>query len=185
MRGKSPRALALPLGELSPQATERALLRSPAAPPLRLRFAQPPLPKGEAKGCPHEIITRTGTADDPAVPVNCLMRPAHWPGFGSFGRRRVVVAAEFEVFKFDGRAFGVHGARGGLGRGGGWRRSSSPARCRSAFEVVRDLRRDFFSVLTLGAGAGRARPCRPASRRAFRARTSAGPEPLPSSDPGT
>ena len=39
--------LALPLGELSPQATERALA---VISPLRPRFARPPLPRGEAKG---------------------------------------------------------------------------------------------------------------------------------------
>ena len=39
--------LARPLGELSPQATERALAVTVS--PLRLRFAQTPLPKGEAK----------------------------------------------------------------------------------------------------------------------------------------
>ena len=44
---KAPR-LALPLGELSPQATERAL--AVTVYPLRLRFAQTPLPKGEARG---------------------------------------------------------------------------------------------------------------------------------------
>ena len=38
--------LARPLEELSPQATERAL--AVTVYPLRLRFAQPPLPKGEA-----------------------------------------------------------------------------------------------------------------------------------------
>ena len=49
--------LALPLGELSPQVTERVLqsFGGPSfgmtmADPLRLRRAQPPLPKGEASG---------------------------------------------------------------------------------------------------------------------------------------
>ena len=44
---KAPR-LALPLGELSPQVTERVL--AVTVYPLRLRFAQTPLPKGEARG---------------------------------------------------------------------------------------------------------------------------------------
>ena len=82
------------------------------------------------------------------------MRPAHWPGFGSFGRRRVVVAAEFEVFKFDGRAFGVHGARGGLGRGGGGDGLRLRLAADQLFEVVRDLRRDFFGADARRGGRG-------------------------------
>ncbi len=46
--------LALPLGELSPQATERAF--AVTVYPLRLRCAQPPLPKGETSGCLKEIF---------------------------------------------------------------------------------------------------------------------------------
>ena len=48
--------LARPLGELSPQATERAL--AVTVYPLRLRFAQPPLPKGEAMNTGKGIFWR-------------------------------------------------------------------------------------------------------------------------------
>ena len=52
------RPLALPLGELSPQVTERAFAGTVY--PLRLRFAQPPLPKGEASGMQgKEILAHT------------------------------------------------------------------------------------------------------------------------------
>ena len=42
--------LALPPGELPPQAAERVLAVTFSVYPLRLRFAQTPLPEGEARG---------------------------------------------------------------------------------------------------------------------------------------
>ena len=56
MRWNGARALALPLGELSPQVTERAgslldgLSFGWPADPLRPRYARTPLPEGEARG---------------------------------------------------------------------------------------------------------------------------------------
>ena len=67
--------MALPLGELSPKVTERAL--PPCVPfPSSLRSATSPI--GRGKGCSHSMIhyTITGTADYPAVPVDRLIRPA-------------------------------------------------------------------------------------------------------------
>ena len=73
--------MAPPLGELSPKVTERGYCT--LVYPLRPRFAQPPLPKGEARGAVHY----------PTVPVNCLIRPAHlrgafFTGFREFDRIR-------------------------------------------------------------------------------------------------
>ena len=48
--------MALPLGELSPQATERVLAATVY--PLRRRFAQTPLPKGEARNVRKEVFWR-------------------------------------------------------------------------------------------------------------------------------
>ena len=52
------RPLALPLGELSPQATERALAVTFSVYPLRPRFARPPLPTGEARVSPAWLSLR-------------------------------------------------------------------------------------------------------------------------------
>jgi hypothetical protein len=68
--------LALPLGELSPKVTERALpLRS-----LSVLASLGQLSQGERQGVlalTDTLIQKTGTADYPTVPVDCLMRPAH------------------------------------------------------------------------------------------------------------
>ena len=48
-----PANLALPLGELSPQVTERVLSVTSSVYPLRPRFARPPLPRGEARKAPR------------------------------------------------------------------------------------------------------------------------------------
>ena len=56
--------MALPLGELSPKVTERALHHGSPS-PSSLRSATSP--KGRGKGAVHY----------PTVPVNRLMRPAH------------------------------------------------------------------------------------------------------------
>ena len=62
--------LALPLGELSPKVTERALHSYLPSPSSLGHLSQ-----RERQGVLAFHDTRTGTADYPAVPVNCLMPP--------------------------------------------------------------------------------------------------------------
>ena len=79
--------LALPLGELSPQATER-VLQARSAYPLRPRFAQPPLPRGEASQ-PSCFKARTKAARSgewkKALPATRTFAPASMQRFAVCG----------------------------------------------------------------------------------------------------
>ena len=84
---------------------------------------------------------------------------------GAFGfdllllrRSRVVVAAKFEVFKLDRRAFRVHGARGGLSRRGCGGRLRLRLTADQLFQIIGDLCCNFLRIF---AGNGRGHRFRP------------------------
>ena len=73
------RPLALPLGELSPQVTERAGMVMVC--PLRPRCARPPLPKGEARDAhtAHQNVCRGGALPRPEYDAKTAGRCGHRP----------------------------------------------------------------------------------------------------------
>ena len=85
--------LALPLGELSPQVTERVVQSflnnkiNLYAHTTKIHLAWPLFPLSVFAALSHlsqrarqGVLTRTDTADYPTVPVNCLMQPAYSAG---------------------------------------------------------------------------------------------------------
>ena len=99
--------MALPLGELSPQATERVL--AVAVYPLRLRFAQPPLPKGEARNVRKEVFWRKTLAL--CLCKICKTRPGRRQIRPGLCRKKQLVwqigAARGRSCKETGRLFGL------------------------------------------------------------------------------
>ena len=82
--------MALPMGELSPQATERAL--AVTVYPLRLRFAQPPTP----------LLALCATSPVPgeSVPEGKAFWESPMSNYNPYTKRQTMIAPDYEVYRY-------------------------------------------------------------------------------------